>query len=97
MHNRRSLAGVCAVLSYALLLSQAAMAITYDCSPLTIPGGGTATARGINNSGIVVGYYTATGRFHGFIQNAAAGNFQTVDYPGADNTQLFSINNSGVR
>ena len=44
----------------------------------------------------MVGYYPTTGPFHGFIQNAAAGNFQTVDYPGADSTQLFSINNNGV-
>ncbi|HEX4277506.1 MAG TPA: hypothetical protein VHZ74_19245 [Bryobacteraceae bacterium] len=96
MHNRRSLALVCATLLCAALLPPAAFAITYNCSPVTIPGGGTATARGINNSGIMAGYYTVTGPFHGFIQSADAGNFQTVDYPGADFTQLFSINNNGV-
>jgi probable HAF family extracellular repeat protein len=54
-----------------------------------------AVADGINNGGLVTGYYEdSSSVFHGFVwQN---GVFKTVDYPGAAYTYLFGTNNLGV-
>ena len=54
-----------------------------------------AVADGINNAGLVTGYYEDTNSvFHGFVwQN---GEFKKVDYPGAAYTLLYGLNNLGV-
>jgi probable HAF family extracellular repeat protein len=54
-----------------------------------------AVAGGINNDGLVVGYYEDTNSvFHGFVWED--GEFKTVDYPGAAFTILGGVNNHGV-
>jgi hypothetical protein len=69
-------------------------ATTYNCTLFSTPNG-SAIANGLNNAGTVSGAYVAGGVEHGFRQDSA-GNFTTVDFPGASSTQLFSINNNGV-
>ena len=65
---------------------------------LDVPGaaqfGGTS-ANGINNEGVVTGYYysDSSGDFSGFLwQN---GTFKTLDFPGALSTGITSINDQG--
>jgi len=54
-----------------------------------------AVADGINNSGLVTGYYEdADSVFHGFVWHD--GQFKTVDYPGAAYTLLYGVNNPGL-
>jgi hypothetical protein len=82
---------------FTVLLCRAALATTYNCSPIVVPDGGSAAvARGINSAGNAVGTYQSNSTQHGFIANLAGGTFQTIDYPGATGTQLFTINNNGV-
>ncbi len=53
-------------------------------------------AQGINDAGIIVGGYNDDTEFqqrHGFIFRN--GNYETLDMPGADFTELFDINNIG--
>src|SRR5580700_8812533 len=54
-----------------------------------------AVADGINNAGLVTGYYEdSSSVFHGFVwQN---GVFKTADYPGAAYTYLFGTNYLGM-
>jgi hypothetical protein len=53
-----------------------------------------AVAGGINNAGLVTGYYEDTNSiFHGFVWHD--GEFKTVDYPGAAYTLLYGVNNRG--
>ena len=56
--------------------------------------GGTS-ANGINNEGVVTGYYysDSAGDFSGFIWNNGA--FTTLDFPGAVSTGITSINDLG--
>jgi hypothetical protein len=54
-----------------------------------------SVADGINNARLVTGYYQDPSfNYHGFVWEN--GNFQTVDYPGAAYTLLYSVNNLGV-
>jgi hypothetical protein len=54
-----------------------------------------AVAVGINNAGLVTGYYQdASFIYHGFVWRN--GEFTTVDYPGAAYTSLQGVNNQGV-
>jgi hypothetical protein len=51
-------------------------------------------AVGLNNAGMVVGFFQdASGTFHGFL--VAGSSETTLDYPGAMDTQAFGINNHG--
>ncbi len=65
---------------------------------LDVPGaaqfGGTS-ANGINNEGVVTGYYysDSSGDFSGFIWNN--GTFTTLNFPGAVSTGITSINDQG--
>ena len=69
----------------------------YKFVTIGVPGSANAQAAGINNAGLVSGYYedvSSSSINHGFVwQNGA---FQTVDYPGAVYTYLFGVNNQGV-
>lgn len=62
---------------------------------LTIPGAvGGAQATGINNSGVVVGFFIdANGVNHGYILNR--GIFMPLDFPGSTFTQALGLNNRG--
>ena len=78
-----------------LLTAALAGATTYNCATYSVPGSTYSYVQGINNAGVMVGYYTAAGSTHGFIWN---GSFQTVDFGPTSNysSYLFGINNSGV-
>src|SRR4029077_21084038 len=65
--------------------------------------GGNTTAAGINNSGVVTGFYVdASGTTHGFVDTS--GSFATVDVPSTlaiggetiNGTDPYRINGSGV-
>ncbi len=60
-----------------------------------LPGGiMNNQAVGINNAGIVVGFYQdASGTFHGYIFNGTSAS--TLDFAGGMGTQAFGINNHG--
>ena len=68
---------------------------TYKFVAIAVPNSSYAVASGINNAGLVAGYYQDSSfNYHGFLwQNGA---FQTLDYPGAVNTTLTGVNNLGM-
>jgi len=67
----------------------------YKFITIVAPNSPYAVASGINNAGLLTGYYLdSSSNYHGFVwQN---GTFQTVDYPGALDTSLGQANNRGV-
>jgi probable HAF family extracellular repeat protein len=67
----------------------------YKFITIVTPDSLYAVADGINNAGVVTGYYqVSSSNYHGFVwQN---GSLQTVDYPGAVDTSLGGLNNRGV-
>jgi hypothetical protein len=83
----------------SVLFVTALSATSYNCVFFWIPGANATNLSGINNSGAMVGTYqisTSTGTIsHGFRADQS-GNFTTVDYPAAVNTELFTINLNGV-
>lgn len=66
-----------------------------DPSAFEEPGFGTF-AIGINDNGVIVGFYFATlfGSPHGFVDDH--GTFRTLDFPGSSGTILDAVNNSGA-
>jgi len=69
--------------------------LRYKFIPIATPNSTYACAAGINNAGVVTGYYQdSSANNHGFVwQNGA---FQTVDYPGAVETIIYGVNNRGI-
>jgi probable HAF family extracellular repeat protein len=67
----------------------------YSFTTIDVPGatGGTRGARGINDSGQIVGSFYDGVRDHGFAYSG--GRFTTIDVPGAFTNVAFGINNSG--
>jgi hypothetical protein len=73
---------------------------------IDVPGAVATTARGVDDSGNIVGTYvtipasttmcspSAIINVHGFVRDAN-GNYSTLDFPGATNTLLFRIGDSG--
>jgi probable HAF family extracellular repeat protein len=76
--------------------------LSSDGSTLTTlagPAGANRTdARGINDSGTVVGFYRdGAFLFHGFVYDLAKGSYATLDNPlGVEGTFLTGINNAGM-
>ena len=63
---------------------------------ITLPssfGAMSTTATGVNNSGVVVGFYTNGTGTHGFIDNG--GVFTSYDDPNGTNTMFLGLNNDG--
>jgi len=59
------------------------------------PWGGGANAWGINNAGLVTGFYSdSSNASHGFVWRN--GTVHTLDDPGSPNTSLWSVSNQGV-
>ncbi len=59
------------------------------------PNAVSTVAAAINNSGEIAGFYTDSGGvIHGFLDNQSQ--FTTVNAPGASETQLLGINDSGI-
>jgi probable HAF family extracellular repeat protein len=81
-----------AVLSLALL-PLGAFALTF--TTVDVPGALHTQARGINERGQIVGFYSdaATGLRHGFLWEE--GELTTIDVPGARATEASGINNRG--
>lgn len=63
---------------------------------IAVPGANFTLAEGINNSGVIVGWYFVNGTsgYQGFVDDH--GSFTTIDYPGYPNTYLAGINDSGL-
>ena len=60
---------------------------------LNVPGATGTFAYGINDSGVIVGwYFDAVGTQHGYMYN---GSFTTIDPPGSTLTNTWGINNAG--
>ena len=79
-----------------VFLPNAALATEYSFTPIDVPGASYTYAFGINESGIIVGYYgNATGGEHGYLYSG--GNLTyPIDVPGASYTYAFGINDSGI-
>jgi len=60
---------------------------------IALAGAGPNRAFGINDCGVIVGWYAMAGVLHGFY--GRAGNLQSLVVPGASATQAFGINNEG--
>jgi probable HAF family extracellular repeat protein len=73
-------------------LAQTSLGIAYKYSRLRNPGWDMVPV-GINNSNVIVGWYSDPFNTHGFIYKN--GVFTTVDFPGADFTEAMGINDSG--
>jgi hypothetical protein len=58
-----------------------------------VPGADGTFAVGINDRGDVSGNYFIGAVIYGFIMHE--GSFVTVDFPGANSTQIYGINNLG--
>jgi len=58
----------------------------------TIPGATSATASGINDTGVICGFYTKGGITYGFLLNF--GTLVTLNYPSATSTMAFGLNNN---
>jgi uncharacterized membrane protein len=64
-------------------------------SIITMPGAQYTWAGGINDAGVIVGWYQLDGGYQGFVDDA--GSFTTINYPGyVGNTYLNGINDSGL-
>jgi uncharacterized membrane protein len=63
---------------------------------IAVPGANFTLAEGINDAGVIVGWYFVDGTsgYQGFVDNG--GSFTTIDYPGYPNTYLAGINDSGL-
>src|SRR5215471_6560158 len=72
---------------------QTSLGIAYKYSKITQPGWINISPNSINNSNVIVGSYESPDSPHGFI--LSKGQVTTLDYPGADYTELTGINDNG--
>ena len=71
-----------------------AFATTFTYSTINVPGATyTPQASGINNAGVVAGYFVGASGFQGFVDNNGA--FTNLSVPGFQGTQILAINNYG--
>jgi probable HAF family extracellular repeat protein len=66
----------------------------YQFTTFDAPGTSDTEAYGINNPGVVPGFYVVQGRAHGFVWRN--GSLMTVDHPDARNTLLGDVNEPGL-
>ncbi|MBM4274563.1 MAG: hypothetical protein FJ134_08915 [Deltaproteobacteria bacterium] len=90
----RIIPGLLAVVLLALGAASPALADNYDITLLSHPEGGQPIARGINDSGLVVGDYYKNSQDFGFIYNSAAQTYNTFQYSNY-RTAATGINDSG--
>jgi PEP-CTERM motif len=64
---------------------------------INVTGATSVTATGINNNGLVSGFFTATisGNTLGFLENVNGTGLQTFEVPGSTNTMFLGLNNKG--
>ncbi len=67
--------------------------ITYTYTSISVPGGTSALARGLNNAGQIVGSYADNTGTHGFLYSNGA--YTTINAPNGTSTELLGINNLG--
>ncbi len=77
-----------------VFLPNAALATEYSSTPIDFPGASYTYAFGVNQSGIIVGYYGNSTGEHGYLYDGK--NFTPIDVPGASYTVAYGINNSGT-
>src|SRR5205814_8910305 len=65
----------------------------FQYSSIEVPGSTSATARGVNNLGQIVGSFVDNSGTHAFLFNN--GRFSTIEVPGSTWTIATGINNSG--
>lgn len=76
-------------------LAADAPSLTFTFKTYSVPGALQTWLTGINNSGVIVGYYLdQQTNAHGF--SLTSGKFQQIDDPNGDQTQIFGINSSGA-
>ena len=79
--------------AYLVTPSGIAMALAYRFTTIDVPGAIGTTARGVNDSGEIVGSFTDDTGSHGFLYKG--GTFATLGPPGASQSEAASINNAG--
>jgi parallel beta-helix repeat protein len=80
-------------LTVALALGLAPAAAADNFTTIDYPGATSTIARGVNDSGAIVGYYTAAGVTRGFL--LSGGKFTPIEYPEARWTTVYGINSRG--
>ena len=79
--------------AYLVTPSGIAMALAYRFTTIDVPGAIVTTARGVNDSGEIVGSFTDDTGSHGFLYKG--GTFATLGPPGASQSDAAGINNAG--
>ena len=103
MKFRTSTAAIFFFIALVIPVCLAAQGVSPAIISFDAPGADTAAgstngtlANGINASGAITGiYYDVSSVSHAFLRDPA-GNFTTVDFPGADGTEANSINDLGT-
>jgi hypothetical protein len=67
--------------------------LAVDVLSVDVPGSTFTDINGVNDSGQVVGSYTASGISHGFVKSGES--YTSLDVPGATSTAAWDINESG--
>lgn len=94
------------IVAIGLLTSSPAVAqIGYSCTTIDVPGSDFTLARGLNDTGKIVGQFRdGSGNYHGFHLSGIGGTFTTIDVPGQAanpavaserNNRAVGINNRG--
>jgi uncharacterized membrane protein len=64
------------------------------CTIFNFPKAVSTSAKGINNNGLISGWYTdSAGKFHGFVKNGST--FTALNFPKATQTQAYHLNENG--
>jgi probable HAF family extracellular repeat protein len=85
---------LCAGAVTVAVSAAAAEAPSYTFTTLDVPGASSTAARGINDLGQIVGFFSDSAGTHGFFLDAD-GSFTAIDVPGASLTTARSINTAG--
>jgi hypothetical protein len=83
----------CYVFMFVVLCASASSQ-TFQYTSFQVPGSTSTIALGLNNTGEIVGGFTAGGKQSGFLYSG--GNFQTIACPNASFTIAQGINDNGV-
>jgi hypothetical protein len=80
-------------ISVSVVSAQTSLGIAYRYTKITQPGWINISPNSINNHNVIVGSYASPDAPHGFV--FSKGQVSTVDYPGADTTELTGVNDGG--
>jgi hypothetical protein len=79
--------------SACVVSAQTSLGIAYKYTKITQPGWININPSSINNHNVIVGSYASPDAPHGFMYSK--GQLTTIDYPGAEITELTGINDNG--